>query len=421
MNGVGDSAVDHLTTQENPDFERAAEKFKRLIAEEANPDVIGIQQYAVSNNIPFLRDDDEISLGLGRLSQTWSVESLPDITDLDASLYGSIPVGLITGTNGKTTSTRLASHIVQTAGLNAGISSTDWIAVNDDIIDRGDYSGPGGARSVLRDKWVDVAILETARGGLLRRGLGVNRANASLITNIAEDHMGEFGVQTLDELADVKWIVSSVLTGQDKLILNADDPWLVSRANKSDLDVAWFSSDPDNSLVKENSSNSKWAATVEKKQLVVFAGGQKHGLLDISDVPITLDGAAVHNVQNALGVVLFAHALGISLADIKAGLKSFSNSQNPGRCNLFDINSAKVIVDFAHDPHGMNAFISVARNLPAKRKLLVNGQAGDRSDEDIKQLARASIDGVQFDKVIIKLMEKYNRGRQTGEAANILK
>ena len=416
-----DSAVEFLDVQEKPDFEQAVKKFNTLIEEESNADVLELERYAGESIIPFLRDDDELSLGLGRFSETWAVDSLPSVTNLDASLYKTIPVGLITGTNGKTTSTRLTSHIVQAAGLNAGISSTDWISVNNDIIDRGDYSGPGGARSVLRDKRVDVAILETARGGLLRRGLGVNKANAALITNIAEDHMGEFGVQTLEELADVKWIVSSVLAKEDKLILNADDPLLISRAQKSDLDIAWFSPNPENSLIQENINNTKWACTIEDSKVVIYTDGQKLTLLDVVDIPITLEGAATHNVQNVLGVTLFAHALGISLDDIKKGLKSFSNADNPGRCNLFDINGAKAIVDFAHNPHGMNAFISVARNLPANRKLLVNGQAGDRSDEDIKQLARASVHGVKFDKIIIKLMKSYDRGRETGEAANILK
>ncbi len=416
-----DSAVDFLMDGHQPDFERAVEGFVKEVEKEANPNVLAIQQFALENNLPFLRDDDEISLGLGKYSQTWGIDDLPALSSLDTDSYQLIPVGLVTGTNGKTTSTRLASHIVQVAGLNAGISSTDWIAVNNDIIDKGDYSGPGGARGVLRDQRVDLAILETARGGLLRRGLGVNQANTALITNIAEDHMGEFGVQTLDELADVKWIVSSVLSHNDKLVLNADDPLLIERAKRYDYDVAWFSPDAGNSLVQENIASAKWACTVENDKIVFYADGVRHILLDVSDVSITLSGAARHNVQNVLGVVLLTAALKISLECIVEGLKTFSNADNPGRCNLFEINGAKVIVDFAHNPHGMQAFISIARNLTAKRKLLVNGQAGDRSDEDIKQLAISSVDGVDFDKVIIKLMKKYNRGRATGETADILK
>ncbi len=416
-----DSAVAYVTDRQEPDFDRAVDDFTMELEKEANPRVLAIQQFSSDNNLPFLRDDDEVSLGLGRYSQTWEVGDLPDVASLQVDSYKSIPIGLITGTNGKTTSTRLASHIAQTAGLNVAISSTDWIAVNNDIIDKGDYSGPGGARSVLRDQRADLAILETARGGLLRRGLGVSHANAALITNIAEDHMGEFGVQTLDELADVKWIVSSVLSENDKLILNADDPLLVERAERSELDIAWFSPDSDNHLVQENIANEKWACTVENGQIVFYAGGVRNVLLSVCEVPITLEGAAIHNVQNTLGIVLLISALQISMEDIKTGLKSFSNADNPGRCNLFEINGAKVIVDFAHNPHGMRAFISIARNLKANRKLLINGQAGDRSDDDIKGLARESVEGVDFDKIIIKLMKKYNRGRETGEAANILK
>ena len=414
-------AVNAFSGHKDPDIQKAAEEFTLMLEEEANADVLRLKQLADLNNLPFLRDDDEVSLGLGRHSRTWSVANLPDAQELEISTFKKIPVGLITGTNGKTTSVRLAAHIVRVAGLNAGISSTDWIAVNDQIIDTGDYSGPGGARSVLRDKRVDVAILETARGGLLRRGLGVEIADAALITNIAEDHMGEFGVQTLDELADVKWIVTSVVGETGRVVLNADDPLLVSRAKKSNLNIVWFSADHDNAIIKQTIAQSGRACTVEKQGFIYYENGNRHDLLSLAGVPITLGGAATHNVQNTLGVIGFTHALGMSLADISLGLRTFSDKDNPGRCNQFLINGARFIVDFAHNPHGMKAFMSVARNLDAQRKFLVTGQAGDRSDEDIKSLARESIRDVEFDKIIIKHMLKYSRGRKSGETAEILK
>ena len=415
------AAVDSHTKGRTPDFSQAVVDLGRLIADEANPNVIQLQQFTRQHHLPFLRDDDEVSMGLGRCSQTWSVNDLPAVSSLDHSRYASIPVGLITGTNGKTTSTRLASHIIQSSALNCGISSTDWIAVNDEIIDQGDYSGPGGARTVLRDQRVDVAILETARGGLLRRGLGVEAAHAALITNVAEDHMGEFGVQTLEELADVKWIVTSVVENDGLVILNADDPLLISRAKKTNANIGWFSSDPSNPLIVENINASKTACTLENGNIIFYQAGNKHTLLKVEDIPITLQGAATHNVQNVLGVVMLTHALGIRIDSIITGLNSFSNQQNPGRCNQFNINDATVIVDFAHNPHGMKAFMSVARNLNAQRKILVTGQAGDRSDEDIKNLAKESTRGVNFDQIIIKMMKKYERGRAPGETAQILK
>ena len=415
------NAVSMLSIQALPDIDKAVEEFARMLLEESNAEVLELKNLADQNQLLYLRDDDEVSLGAGRHSQTWSVDCLPNIEEIDISAIKDIPVGLITGTNGKTTSVRLAAHIVRSAQMNAGISSTDWIAVNDQIIDKGDYSGPGGARSVLRDKRVDVAVLETARGGLLRRGLGVDKADSALITNIAEDHMGEFGVQTLDELADVKWIVTSVVSRSGRVVLNADDPLLVTRAKDLNAPIVWFSADHENLLIKQQIEHRAFACTVEQGRFVYYENGSRHDLINVADVPITVDGAATHNVQNTLGVIGFTHALGISLDNIKQGLKSFSDKDNPGRCNQFMINDARVIVDFAHNPHGMKAFMSLARNLDAKRKILVTGQAGDRSDEDIKNLARESVDGVRFDRIIIKQMIKYDRGRKTGETAEILK
>ena len=413
-------AVEKFSGRDNADIETAAEEFMGMIEAESNAKVLNLKQLADQNNLMFLRDDDDVSLGLGRYSRTWPVPNLPDEASMDLSGLKNIPVGLITGTNGKTTSVRLAAHVVRTAGLNAGISSTDWIAVNDQIIDTGDYSGPGGARSVLRDKRVDLAILETARGGLLRRGLGVDKADSALITNIAEDHMGEFGVQTLEELADVKWIVTSVVGKSGRVVLNADDPLLVSRARQSGLNVVWYSENNENPLVKQQIEQGGWTCTVEDSQFIYYENGNRHELLGLAEVPITVEGAATHNVQNTLGVIGLTHALGISIENIIEGLKTFSDKDNPGRCNQFTINDARVIVDFAHNPHGMKAFMSLARNLKANRKILVTGQAGDRSDKDIRNLARESVDGIKLDRILIKEMARYERGRKSGETAAIL-
>jgi UDP-N-acetylmuramyl tripeptide synthase len=168
-----------------------------------------------------LWDDDFVSIGLGKGSETWKVREIPDAPEWDR--YHDVPVGVVTGTNGKTTTVRFATHILRGTNRSVGLSSTDWISVNDRVIDRGDWSGPGGARNVLRERDVDVAILETARGGLLRRGMGVARADAALITNISEDHLGDFGSRNLDELLAIKWVVSRVVRSQGHLILNAED------------------------------------------------------------------------------------------------------------------------------------------------------------------------------------------------------
>ena len=180
-----------------PDFDETVERMRAEIAEEANPELLKLEAAAEAHGIAFLSDDDEASVGLGTGSLTWPVREIPDPDEFDWDSLHDIPAGLITGTNGKTSTVRLATHIARASGKNVGLSSTDWIALNDRVIDRGDWSGPGGARIVLRQQDVDLGILETARGGLLRRGLGVIKADAALITNVAEDHLDDFSSQTL--------------------------------------------------------------------------------------------------------------------------------------------------------------------------------------------------------------------------------
>ena len=244
-----------LSGADEPDFDAALENLEAAAVEEANPELLDLQSQAEAHGVTMLWDDDEASLGLGRHAATWPVRALPDPNDLDWSSFRDIPMCLVTGTNGKTTSVRLAAHIVQAAGHNFGLSSTDYIAINDRVVDRDDWSGPGGARNVLRENEVDIAILETARGGLLRRGLGVERADAALITNIAKDHLGDFGSQDLNELLNCKWIISRAVRDAGKLVLNADDELLVAKAQDYPGEVVWFSLHPGNELVQRHTTN----------------------------------------------------------------------------------------------------------------------------------------------------------------------
>src|SRR5210317_2251192 len=241
------SAFELGVTKEQPDFDASLEALRQSSDEEANPELMWLIDEAAAHGKTLLWDDDFVSLGLGKGSETWKVREIPDALDWDR--YHDVPVGVVTGTNGKTTTVRFATHILRQSKRDVGLSSTDWISVNERVIDHGDWSGPGGARSVLREQDVDVAILETARGGLLRRGMGVERADAALITNISEDHLGDFGSQSLDELLAIKWIVSRVVRTQGRLILNAEDRRLVERARDYDGEIVWFSLDPANEVV----------------------------------------------------------------------------------------------------------------------------------------------------------------------------
>ncbi|MEO1202300.1 MAG: Mur ligase family protein, partial [Pseudomonadota bacterium] len=376
-----------LNGAEMPDFDATRAALAEARAEEANPDLLALETLAAERGVTFLWDDDEVSLGLGRTAQTWPANELPDSPALDWASFDDVPTGLVTGTNGKTTVVRLATHILRSAGLHVGLSSTDWIAVDDRIIDRGDWSGPGGARAVLRQPDVDCAILESARGGLLRRGLGVTRADAALITNISEDHLGDFGSHTIDELLEIKWIVSRAVRDNGVLILNADDPRLVRRAETHPGKICWFGLDPDSDAMSRALAAGGPAWMLEDGELVRVADGGRDAILKDSDIAITLNGAARHNTANALAAAALADALGVSSAALRDGLASMSQDDNPGRCNIYDVGGIRVLVDFAHNPAAMSALFDMASALPAKRRVLCFGQAGDRTDALIRELA----------------------------------
>lgn len=402
------------------DFDETVAAMRAAIDAEVNPALLQLEQAASIHGVAFLWDDDEVSVGLGKGSETWPFRELPAHDSLDWRPYHDVPVGLVTGTNGKTTTVRLAQHILRGCGYNVGLSSTDWIAVNDRIIERGDWSGPGGARHVLREKAVDVAILETARGGLLRRGLGVNKADAALITNIAEDHLGDFGSQNLHELLDIKWIVSRAVENTGVLILNADDPLLVGKAADFHGTLVWFSLDADNPVIGSHAGAGGQAFVLDGDDLMRIEGGARQLLCKAGDIPITLGGAASHNVANALAAAALTDSLGTSLADIRSGLVSMSQDDNPGRCNVYTIGGVKVLVDFAHNPHAMQALFEMAGALPAKRRLLAFGQAGDRTDDSIRELARSAW-SIGLDAVIVSELPQYARGREPGAVYAIIR
>jgi len=409
-----------LTGTDMPDFDTAVAAISAAIEEEVNPPLLRLEEAAAAHGVSFLWDDDDVSVGLGNGSETWPFRELPDPETLDWDRYHDIPHGLVTGTNGKTTTVRLATHIVRASGKNVGLSSTDWIAVNDNIIDRGDWSGPGGARQVLRQKEVEVAILETARGGLLRRGLGVNKADAALITNIAEDHLGDFGSQNLLELQDVKWIVSRAVEQGGALILNADDEMLVEKSRQFPGTVIWISLSRDNPVVRQHVADGGLAFVCDGSNLVRIEGADRQHICRSDEIPITLGGAASHNVANALAAAALTEQLGVGLADIQTGLTSMLQDSNPGRSNVYSLRGFKVLVDFAHNPHAMQALFNMARALPAKRRLLSFGQAGDRTDELIRELAQSAW-AIGLDAVIISELASYARGRAPGEVYAIIR
>lgn len=415
-----DAARDLLSGSNRQLLQRVARQLREEIRDEERPRLQRLLAAANEHGVPVVLDTDRVSLGLGKNSCCWELRDVPAPDEVDWQNLGAIPLALVTGTNGKTTSVRLLAAIGRAARLTTGVSSTDWLAMGDSILEKDDYAGPEGARKILRDRRCELAILETARGGLLRRGLAVGRADAVLITNIASDHLGEFGVQTLDELADVKWIATRALDERGALVLNAEDPQLVARAASSPALVSWFSADPENPLLRAHAGAGGTICTVDKGRIVLRESGRLVPVVPLDQVPICFGGAARHNVMNALGATALSRALGISVGAIRSGLKAMQASDNPGRANLYEINGTRILLDFAHNPAGLQALISLAAGLPAKRRLLVIGQAGDRTDEDIRDLAHAAA-GLRFQRVLIKRLDTYSRGRAPGETAAMLR
>lgn len=392
-----------------------------VAATEADPRLLSLLDETADRGIDRLLDDDALTLGHGIGGQTWETADLPAAPDW-AALH-DIPLALVTGTNGKTTTTRLIAAMGQAAGLTAGLSSTEFVKVGDAILDRGDYSGPAGARLLLRDRKAELAVLEVARGGILRRGVPVTRARAAVVTNVAADHLGQYGINTVAELAEVKLAVRHGLAPGGMLVLNADDPALVAAADE-DLSgqAAWFSLDPQNPKIVAARAGRRPCGWLEDGWLCLSDGVGVVRLIEAADVPLTLGGAARYNIENALGAALVARALGLADAAIRQVLATFRSdpADNPGRANEFAVKGARVFVDFAHNPHSIAAVTSALHALPARRRFVLLSHAGDRSDADIRALTEGAF-ALAPDVVVAAENPKYLRGRQPGEVSALIR
>ena len=378
-------AVASLAGEPLPDLRDSVSTLTRLIADESKPALLDMQAAAAHHQVPFLWDDDEVSVGFGKTAITWPADRLPEPESVDWPAISSVPLGIVTGTNGKSTTVRLSAEILAAAGLSAGITSTDYIRVGEEILDRGDYSGPGGARTLLRHPKSEAVVLEVARGGLLRRGIGVERADAALITNVAADHMGEYGINTVAEMAEAKFIVRRALSKEAPLILNADDPESVRMAATLDNRIVWFGLDASHPVLRSHLEKQGQAAYLSDGWLVLAEGRRTRKIVKAEDIPITFGGVARYNISNALGAMALCSVLGVDDESLATGLKSFSGdaSVNPGRGNLYEKNGIRIFIDFAHNEHGLKAVADTVRAFNATRNIVLMGQAGDRTNEEI--------------------------------------
>lgn len=337
------------------------------------------------------------------------------------SVRPRIPVASITGTNGKTSTTRLLAHITMAAGRRTGWSSTEGVFIHGDRIVEGDYSGPSGARHVLDDDSVQVGILETARGGLLLKGMGVSRNDVSVVTNVSADHLGAQGIDTVDQLAEVKAIITTVTRSSGWVVLNGDDPRVRAMAGRASGRIWMFSMDPDSPALREAIAAGGRGLTVLGGDIVILRpDADPDRLVRIVDVPLTLAGLSTHNIANVLAGTAAALALDVPREAVIAGLRSFApdTAHNPGRMNVWSVplpggGTGTVILDLAHNEAGLEALLDVAQGLtpPGSRVHLCLGGVGDRTDDILTGLGE--IAGRRADRVHIAHKGKYLRGRST--------
>ena len=394
-------------------------------AAERDPQLAALRAAAAAHGLPLIEDDERISVGAGDGSRCWPRAALPAPDAVPWDLLHDVPTALVTGSNGKTTTVRLLAAMARAAGLTPGLCSTEGVFVADEAVASGDYSGPEGARLVLRHPGVQAAILETARGGILRRGLAVSRAGAAVITNISADHFGEYGIEDAHGLAETKLSVAYTVAGGGTLVLNADDPVLMAVAARLPharaARRALFANDYREAALLRWRAQGGDTCGVRDARLILGAAGREHDLGAIDELPLTVAGAAPYNIANLAAPSLAAAALHLPLAAIIGTVQRFGASpqDNPGRLERWRYRGAIVLIDYAHNPDALAKLLRVARALRPRQLGLLLGQAGNRDDAAIADLA---VTAARFapDRVILKELPLMLRGRTPGEVPALL-
>ncbi|MDP9012891.1 MAG: Mur ligase family protein [Pseudomonadota bacterium] len=408
----------------------ALARFELLAREEAHPRLRALLEEAASRGLPHVLDESELTLGAGAGGLSFPLTALPSGSDLRWAELHDIPTAIVTGSNGKTTTVRLLAACATAHGWRVGYNCTDGVFVEDDVLANGDYSGPAGTRMVMREHRVQAAILESARGGILRRGIAVSRADVAVVTNISADHFGEYGIHDIEGLAHVKLAVAAVVAPGGLLVLNADDPQLRAQAGAlhgrfgRSPPLGWFALDADHPTLCEGRARGAATCGMRAGRLQLSHRGAEHDLGPASGMPLSIGGVATYNMANLAGAALAASALGVAAATIAAVFARFGANlhDNPGRMMRFEFNGALILLDYAHNPDGLRGLLTVAAHLRAAngRLGLLLGQAGNRQDADLEQLARVA---AEFgpDLVVVKENETQLRGRAPGEVPRIIR
>jgi len=331
-----------------------------------------------------------------------------------------VPVASLTGTNGKSTTTRMLTHILKVAGRRVGTTTSDGVYIDEELLEEGDLTGPAGSRSVLARSDVGVAVLETARGGIVLKGLGYESNDVSVVTNVTSDHLDLHGLHTLPELAEVKAVITRVTRPDGTVVLNAEDLLVLGLARKLRASVCLFSLDPSNRAIRRHVAAGQRAMVLDDGRLVELNGGRRAPIMPVADAPATLFGFARHNVANALAAAGAARALGASRDEVAAGLRDFRPSAElaPGRLNIYRAAGRLVVVDFAHNEAGVAALLDVAEGLAGGSRdsgtrvrslTTIVGTAGDRPDDALRGVGRIAAE--RSDRLVVKETIRYLRGR----------
>jgi cyanophycin synthetase len=333
---------------------------------------------------------------------------------------GRIPIIAITGTNGKTTTTRLIAHIAKGSGKKVGYTTSDGVYIQNQLMMKGDCTGPISSSFVLKDPTVDFAVLECARGGILKSGLAFQNCEVAIVTNVAADHIGLGGINSVEAMAKVKAVVPETVFPHGYAVLNADDDLVYRMKDELSCNVALFSMDENNPRIKKHSAQGGLSSVFENGYISIMKGNWKIRVMAVKDIPITYEGKAVHNIANCLPAVLASYLFrDITIEDIRSALNSFvpSSTLTPGRLNFFRFRNFTMLADFAHNPHGLKLLCDFVSKLDYPSRIGVISGTGDRRDEDIRELGEIS--ARYFDEIIIRC-DKNLRGRTADEIIDLL-
>ncbi|HSY45293.1 MAG TPA: Mur ligase family protein [Steroidobacteraceae bacterium] len=408
---------------------QALARFATLAAREAQPRLMALLAAAAERGLPHVLDATVLTLGAGSGGRDFPLQQLPAADAVPWRELHDIPTAIVTGSNGKTTTVRLVAACARAHGWPSAFCCTDGVFFEGTAAVSGDYSGPEGARRVMRERRAHAAIVETARGGILRRGLAISQARVAVVTNVSADHFGEYGIDDLAGLADVKLALAGVVTPAGLLVLNAGDaqlaakaPLLAQRFGRCPP-LGWFALDAEHACLRAHRARGGATCGVHEGRLQLHHFRRDHDLGSVAAMPLTVEGSASYNIANLAAAALAASALGVPAAVIAGVFARFGAhaGDNPGRMMRFERDGVRILVDYAHNPEGMQGLMRVANYLrrPGGRLGTVLGQAGNRQNSDIEALARCV---AQFrpDFVVIKEDETYLRGRAPGEVPRLI-